>query len=422
MNQPLAEQLRPDNLSHFFGQTHLLKKTSLLRQAIDNKQLHSMIFYGPPGTGKTTLAKIIAEQTEYHFEQLSAVTGGIKEVRGVLENAKKFQNIDKQTLLFVDEIHRFNKTQQDGFLPHIESGLLILIGATTENPSFALNRALLSRLSVYVFQPLNPAELQQILTRVLQHKALNLTDKALKQRIISASSGDARRLISIVEQIALADLNTLNSKTIETLLPDKLAVFDKGGEVFYQQLSAFHKSVRGSSADGALYWFARMVSAGCDAKIIARRLLAIASEDIGNADPKALEITLNAWDIYHRVGEKEGHRAIAQAAVYCAVAAKSNAVYLAFKQALTDAQASADMPVPNHLCNAPDELSQQLGKSQGYRYAHNEADAYACGQTYFPDKLGEQTYYQPNERGLEIKIKQKLQQLKHKKSSTGEKK
>ena len=321
--KPLAENLRPQNLADFFGQSHLLNDNHPLKQAIDNQQLHSMILWGPSGTGKTTLARIIARQVDGHFEQMSAVLDGVKELRAVVENAKKFQNIGKKTLLFVDEIHRFNKAQQDGFLPHIESGLITLIGATTENPSFELNRALLSRLSVYVLNPLNAEELHQILDRALVHENIALTDKEARSKLINASSGDARRLVNIVEQIALAKLDRLDSDSVGRLLQEKTSVFDKGGDIFYQQLSAFHKSVRGSSADGALYWMARMLVGGCDPKTIARRLLAIASEDIGNADPRALEITLNAWNVFDRVGEKEGNRAIAQAAVYCAIAPKS---------------------------------------------------------------------------------------------------
>jgi putative ATPase len=413
--KPLAENLRPQNLADFFGQSHLLNDNHPLKQAIDNQQLHSMILWGPSGTGKTTLARIIARQVDGHFEQMSAVLDGVKELRAVVENAKKFQNIGKKTLLFVDEIHRFNKAQQDGFLPHIESGLITLIGATTENPSFELNRALLSRLSVYVLNPLNAEELHQILDRALVHENIALTDKEARSKLINASSGDARRLVNIVEQIALAKLDRLDSDSVGRLLQEKTSVFDKGGDIFYQQLSAFHKSVRGSSADGALYWMARMLVGGCDPKTIARRLLAIASEDIGNADPRALEITLNAWNVFDRVGEKEGNRAIAQAAVYCAIAPKSNAIYKAFNQAMSEAKDTCDLPVPKHLCNAPTGLMNDLGYGEGYRYAHDEVDGVSHGQTYFPDKLGEQQYYVPTDRGLEIKISEKLKTLRQKK-------
>lgn len=410
--QPLAENLRPQTLEVFFGQSHLLSGVHPLKQAIDNKRLHSMILWGPSGTGKTTLARIICKQVEGHFAQMSAVLDGVKELRMVVENAKKFQNIGQKTVLFVDEIHRFNKAQQDGFLPHIESGLITLIGATTENPSFELNRALLSRLSVHVLEPLNVVELMQILQRALVHENLTLMCEDAQQCIVNAAGGDARRLINIVEKIALAKLDKLDVASVGQLLQEKISAFDKGGDIFYQQLSAFHKSVRGSSPDGALYWMARMLVAGCDAKIIARRLLAIASEDVGNADPRALEITLNAWNLYERVGAKEGNRAIAQAAVYCAVAPKSNAIYKAFNQAMREAKETGDLPVPKHLCNAPTDLMNTLGYGENYRYAHDEVGGIAKGQTYFPKGLGEQVYYQPVDRGLEIKIRDKLQQLK----------
>ena len=413
--KPLAENLRPQNLADFFGQSHLLNDTHPLKQAIDNQQLHSMILWGPSGTGKTTLARIIAGQVDGHFTQISAVLDGVKELRSVVENAKKFQNIGQKTVLFVDEIHRFNKAQQDAFLPHIESGLITLIGATTENPSFELNRALLSRLSVYVLNALNTQELSQILDRALAHESLQITDEAARLQIINASSGDARRLINIVEQIALAKLDRLDVDSVCQLLQEKISVFDKGGDIFYQQLSAFHKSVRGSSPDGALYWMARMLVGGCDPKTIARRLLAIASEDIGNADPRALEITLNAWRVFERVGSSEGNRAIAQAAVYCAVAPKSNAVYKAFNQAMGEAKATCNLPVPKHLCNAPTGLMSDLGYGKGYRYAHDESNGVAKGQTYFPSALGEQEYYVPTNRGLEIKISEKLETLRQKK-------
>ncbi|WXU00514.1 MAG: Replication-associated recombination protein A [Catillopecten margaritatus gill symbiont] len=413
--KPLAENLRPQTLADFFGQSHLLNDTHPLKQAVNNGQLHSMILWGPSGTGKTTLARIMCQQVEGHFAQISAVLDGVKELRVVVENARKFQNIGQQTILFVDEIHRFNKAQQDAFLPHIESGLITLIGATTENPSFELNRALLSRMSVYVLEALSAEELAQILQRALTHEKLEAMDENARLSVINSSGGDARRLINIVEQIALAKLDKLDNVSVGHLLQKKISAFDKGGDIFYQQLSAFHKSVRGSSPDGALYWMARMLVAGCDAKTIARRLLAIASEDIGNADPRALEITLNAWDVFARVGEKEGNRAIAQAAVYCAVAPKSNAVYTAFNQAMNEARDSADLAVPKHLCNAPTALMDDLGYGEGYRYAHNEADGFSKGQTYFPEEMGEQVYYQPVDRGLEIKINDKLKQLRHNK-------
>jgi len=413
--KPLAEKLRPQNLDEFFGQRHLLDEDCPLRQGLEKGQLHSMILWGPSGTGKTTLARIIAGYVEGHFAQISAVLDGVKELRAVIENAKKFQNIGQKTVLFVDEIHRFNKAQQDGFLPHIESGLITLIGATTENPSFELNRALLSRMSVYVLKVLSAEELAQILQRALAHEGLEAMDGEARALVIKVSGGDARRLINIVEQVALAKLAVLDKVSMGVLLQEKISAFDKGGDIFYQQLSAFHKSVRGSSPDGALYWMARMLVAGCDTKTIARRLLAIASEDIGNADPRALEITLNAWQIFERVGAKEGNRAIAQAAVYCAVAPKSNAIYKAFNQAMSAARESSDLAVPKHLCNAPTGLMDELGYGEGYRYAHDEVDGFAKGQSYFPKEMGEQIYYEPVDRGLEIKISDKLKQLRSEK-------
>lgn len=415
MNQtPLAEILRPKNLDEFYGQSHILGDGKALTQAINNNKLHSMILWGPSGSGKTTLARIIASQINGYFAELSAVLGGVKELRSIVENAKKFEQIGKQTILFVDEIHRFNKAQQDAFLPHIESGLIILVGATTENPSFELNSALLSRSSVYILNPLNYKELDQILSKALKHESLEISDDKAKMQIINASSGDARRLINIIEQISMANLNSLDIESIDQLLQDKISSFDKNGDIYYQQLSAFHKSVRGSSPDGALYWMARMLVGGCDAKVIARRLLAIASEDIGNADPRALEITLNAWDIYNRVGAKEGDRAIAQAAVYCAVAPKSNAIYKAFSEAMDDAKNSLDLAVPKHLCNSNTAIMRDIGFGKGYRYAHDEPGAIALGQNYFPTELGEKEYYLPTDRGLEIKISEKLKHLRQK--------
>ena len=415
MNQtPLAEILRPKNLDEFYGQSHILGDGKALTQAINNNKLHSMILWGPSGSGKTTLARIIASQINGYFAELSAVLGGVKELRSIVENAKKFEQIGKQTILFVDEIHRFNKAQQDAFLPHIESGLIILVGATTENPSFELNSSLLSRSSVYILNPLNYKELDQILSRALKHESLDISDDKAKMQIINASSGDARRLINIIEQISMANLNSLDIESIDQLLQDKISSFDKNGDIYYQQLSAFHKSVRGSSPDGALYWMARMLVGGCDAKVIARRLLAIASEDIGNADPRALEITLNAWDIYNRVGAKEGDRAIAQAAVYCAVAPKSNAIYKAFSEAMDDAKNSLDLAVPKHLCNSNTAIMSDIGFGKGYRYAHDEPGAIALGQNYFPTELGEKEYYLPTDRGLEIKISEKLKHLRQK--------
>jgi putative ATPase len=413
--KPLAEILRPQNLDDFFGQSELLNNNHPLKQAIVNNKLHSMILWGPPGTGKTTLARIIASQVNGYFAYMNTALEGIKEFRIIIEKAKKFQTSGQQTVLFIDEIHGFNKTQQDAFLPYMESGLITVIGATTQNPSFEINGALLSRFSIYVLNSLSVLELEKILDKALDYKNIKIKDKNIKLQIINTSNGDARRLINIVEQIALVNLKVVSLANIKKILQEKLSVFDKGGDIFYQQLSAFHKSVRGSSPDGALYWMARMLLGGCDIKVIARRLLAIASEDIGNADPRALEITLNAWDIFERVGAKEGNRAIAQAAVYCAVAPKSNAVYNAFNKAMEDAKKTSHLSVPKHLCNAPTDLMKNLDYGKGYIYSHNEPNALAKGQKYFPDELSEQQYYLPTNRGLEIKIAEKLKILRQKK-------
>jgi putative ATPase len=409
--QPLAEIMRPDSLTDFVGQQHLLGVDQPLGKSLDEGQLHSMVLWGPSGTGKTTLARIICRQVGAHFEQMSAVLDGVKELRVVLDHARRYQQHNKSTVLFVDEIHRFNKSQQDAFLPHIESGLITLIGATTENPSFELNRALLSRLRVYILNALSVEELGVVATRAIKHRKILLENDGALESIIAASSGDARRLINIIEQLSRSDDKPLNKKDVSKILQGKISAFDKGGDIYYQQLSAFHKAVRGSSPDGALYWMARMLVAGCDAKVIARRLLAIASEDIGNADPRALQITLNAWDVYQRVGDKEGNRAIAQAAVFCACAPKSNAVHKAFNEAMQAARETGDLEVPKHLCNASTKLMEELGYGQGYRYAHNEPSGFSAGQTYFPEAMGEQVYYQPTDRGLEIKIGEKLKQL-----------
>ena len=409
--KPLAETLRPVDLSDFIGQQHLLDPDKPIGKAIKDNQLHSMILWGPSGVGKTTLARIICSQMGAHFEQMSAVLDGVKELRNIIKHAELYKQNNKSTILFVDEIHRFNKAQQDGFLPHIESGLLTLIGATTENPSFEINSALLSRVRVYVLKKLSNEELELIALRAMKAQQISLEDDGSLALVIENSDGDARRLINIIEQLANSSGKALKKTDVVKTLQKKLGSFDKGGDIFYQQLSAFHKSVRGSSPDGALYWMARMIVSGCDPKVIARRLLAIASEDIGNADPRALQICVNAWDIYERLGDKEGNRAIAQAAVFCACAPKSNAVYRAFNSAMEAAQESNDLEVPMHLRNAPTKLLEGLGHGKGYRYAHDEPDAFSKGQTYFPEEMGEKIYYEPTDRGLEIKIKEKLEQL-----------
>lgn len=409
--KPLAETLRPTELKDFVGQQHLLDSDKPIGKAINDNQLHSMILWGPSGVGKTTLARIISSQMGAHFEQMSAVLDGVKELRNIIKHAELYKQNDKSTILFVDEIHRFNKAQQDGFLPHIESGLLTLIGATTENPSFEINSALLSRARVYVLKKLSNEQLEIIALRAMKEQQIDLQSDGSLALIIENCDGDARRLINIVEQLANSSGKPLSQSDVIKILQKKLSSFDKGGDIFYQQLSAFHKSVRGSSPDGALYWMARMIVSGCDPKVIARRLLAIASEDIGNADPRALQICVNAWDVYERLGDKEGNRAIAQAAVFCACAPKSNAVYRAFNSAIEAAKESNDLEVPIHLRNAPTKLLEELGHGKGYRYAHDEPGAISKGQSYFPEEMGERIYYEPTERGLEIKIKEKLDQL-----------
>ena len=409
--KPLAETLRPTVLKEFVGQQHLLDSDKPIGKAINDNQLHSMILWGPSGVGKTTLARIISSQMGAHFEQMSAVLDGVKELRNIIKHAELYKQNDKSTILFVDEIHRFNKAQQDGFLPHIESGLLTLIGATTENPSFEINSALLSRARVYVLKKLSNEQLEIIALRAMKEQQISLQNDGSLDLIIENCDGDARRLINIVEQLANSSGKPLSQSDVIKILQKKLSSFDKGGDIFYQQLSAFHKSVRGSSPDGALYWMARMIVSGCDPKVIARRLLAIASEDIGNADPRALQICVNAWDVYERLGDKEGNRAIAQAAVFCACAPKSNAVYRAFNSAIEAAKESNDLEVPIHLRNAPTKLLEELGHGKGYRYAHDEPGAISKGQSYFPEEMGERIYYEPTDRGLEIKIKEKLDQL-----------
>ena len=380
--------------------------------------------YGPPGTGKTTLAELVANHCQAHIERLSAVSSGVKDIRQAIDNAKYYASQHRQrTILFVDEVHRFNKSQQDAFLPYIEDGTVTFIGATTENPSFELNNALLSRARVYVLKSLSKDDLSDVIAQALTDKkrGLGLTDIILddhaKSMLIDMAAGDARRLLNYLELSAdflPADSvdKRLTVDMVKLAVGEKVAQYDKNGDQFYDLISAFHKSVRGSAPDAALYWYARMLVAGCDPLYVARRLLAIATEDIGNADPRAMQICLNAWDIFQRVGPAEGERAIAQATLYCASAAKSNAVYLAFNTAVQHAKDTSDSAVPEHLRNAPTSLMKDLGYGKEYRYAHNENHAYAAGENYFPEDLRDTQYYQPSNRGLEKKLQEKLKFLK----------
>ena len=421
--RPLAARMRPRTLSEYIGQSHLLAEGKPLHRAILAGHVHSMILWGPPGTGKTTLAEIIAEHFNAEVERLSAVTSGVKEIREAIERAKINQQAGRRTLLFVDEVHRFNKSQQDAFLPYIENGTIIFIGATTENPSFELNNALLSRARTYILKPLQAVEILKILQNALADKTRGLGSESfvLEDDVLSLLSdyvnGDARYALSCLELMADMAQSTpkgklLNKTLLTEILGERQARFDKGGDRYYDLISALHKSIRGSSPDGALYWFTRILAAGGDPLYIARRLLAIASEDVGNADPRAMQIALAAWDCYTRVGAYEGERAIAQAVIYLAVAPKSNAVYTAFNQAKKLVKETADYDVPEHLRNAPTALMKSLGYGEEYRYAHDEPNAYAAGENYFPPELSETVFYIPSERGMEKQIKEKMAWLK----------
>ncbi|MEW5249841.1 replication-associated recombination protein A [Microbulbifer sp. 2201CG32-9] len=421
-HQPLAARMRPDTLAGTVGQAHLLGPGKPLREAVERGQLHSMVLWGPPGVGKTTFARLLAQECDARFSTLSAVLAGVKDIRQAVAEAEQYRaQYNRGTILFVDEVHRFNKAQQDAFLPYVEEGVVTFVGATTENPAFELNNALLSRCRVYLMRSLSTADLRTLLARALETDGellrRNISISAeLVQQIADAADGDARRALNLLEIACDLAPETDGGQIIdETVLEEVLSAdirrFDKGGDYFYDQISALHKSVRGSDPDAALYWFVRMVDGGCDPLYIARRLVRMASEDIGNADPRALTLSLNAWDVQERLGSPEGELAIAQAVAYLAVAAKSNAVYSAYKQVSADVRQEPSYEVPIHLRNAPTKLAKSMAHGAEYRYAHDEPDAFAAGENYFPEKIAGRRYYEPVPRGLELRIADKLADL-----------
>jgi len=416
MNAPLAERLRPATLDEVIGQQHLLGPGKPLRVAFESGQPHSMILWGPPGVGKTTLARLMAQGFNAEFIAISAVLSGVKDIREAVERAQLLQATSgRRTILFVDEVHRFNKSQQDAFLPHVESGLFTFIGATTENPSFEVNSALLSRAAVYVLKPLGDDDLSQLIDRALALDGSFSIDADAKPMLVASADGDGRKLLNNTEIVLRAAAqqkqSTIDIALLQQTLGDALRRFDKGGDAFYDQISALHKSVRGSNPDAALYWLVRMLDGGADARYLSRRLIRMAAEDIGLADPRALRLALDAAETYERLGSPEGELALAEAAVYLACAAKSNAVYNAYNQVRAFVAKDKSRPVPEHLRNAPTKLMKQLGYGKLYRYAHDEPDAYAAGETYLPEGLGDPGWYQPTPRGLEGKIADKLAYL-----------